>query len=642
MTKGPILGINYSGFHDSSAVVVARDGSVVFASSLERLSRKKQDGRPPSKLLDLIQEYSISEIATSTNQYMAADAPQRSALLKSTLPEIRHSSFNHQDAFNDFFDSIGLPVTYVEHQRSHAYSAIGWSGFESGISFTYDGGMCNSVLFGSLDRFGQKDSYEVLDGFDYRIHPKITTMYSLVTALLGFTPNKHEGKITGLAAHGTASNELYEIFQQWFNMNFCQIEQFAQWEFSYSKTISPVLFPNYGLLEELKIATEKFSPEVISSTIQKFTEDHVLEILISAVKKNFFSLEEKICLSGGLFANVRLNQKILNLGFKDVFVAPAMTDDGSALGAALTLVRRDPDYSLHNRPQTVFLGNGYSDKQILNEVNETKLHVSEIDSSDLEFISNRLSEGEIIAIFSGRAEFGPRSLGHRSILASPIEKSINETLNLKLQRTEFMPFAPVIRDVDYCKYFESPISSALPFMTITANATKEFADLCPGVVHLDGTARPQVLSQTSSPFLFNLLTRFYEKTGVPALINTSFNIHEEPIVDSPSDAIRSFLISDIDWLLFENVCLISNKENTMSQSLLLQKEKLNSRNLELNELLKILSMKNWNLEKDLISKESVIQSQIRNAISVRKQTGNSLISSEKLKSYLSSFFEKNS
>jgi hypothetical protein len=129
---------------------------------------------------------------------------------------------------------------------------------------------------------------------------------------------------------------------------------------------------------------------------------------------------------------------------------------------------------------------------------------------------------------------------------------------------------------------------------------------------------------------------------VPALINTSFNIHEEPIVDSPSDAIRSFLISDIDWLLFDNVCLISNKENTMSQSLLLQKEKLNSRNLELNELLKILSIRNWNLEKDLISKESVIQSQIRNAISVRKQTGNSLISSEKLKSYLSSFFEKNS
>jgi carbamoyltransferase len=333
---------------------------------------------------------------------------------------------------------------------------------------------------------------------------------------------------------------------------------------------------------------------------------------------NYFSFEEKICLSGGLFANVRLNQKILSLGFKDVFVAPAMTDDGSALGAALAVVKGNPAYSLSTRPKTVFLGNGYTNKQILNEVEETKLRVSEVDFRDLEFISDRLSQGEIFAIFSGRAEFGPRSLGNRSILASPIEKSINETLNLKLQRTEFMPFAPVIRDVDFCQYFEGPISSALPFMTITANVKKEFADLCPGVVHLDGTARPQVLSQANSPFLFNLITRFYEKTGVPALINTSFNIHEEPIVDSPSDAIRSFLISDIDWLLFENVCLVSNKDNRMHQSVLLQKEKFHSRNLELYELLKILSRRNWNLEKDLVLKERVIQSQIRNSVSLRK------------------------
>ena len=523
MKKGPILGINYSGFHDSSAAVVDRDGSVIFATSLERISRKKQDGRPPYELLKLIHDYSISEIATSTNQFIVEDVPQRSALLESMLPKTRMSNFYHQDGFNSFFDSLGLPVTYVEHQRSHAYSAIEWSGFESGLSFTYDGGMCNSVFFGSLARFGQKNSYDVLDGFDYRIHPKITSLYSLVTALLGFTPNKHEGKITGLAAHGKPSNELYEIFNNWFNTDFYRIEQFANWEFSYSKTIPPLLFPNYGLLEELKIETKKFSPEVMSSTIQKFTEDHVLNILISAVNKNFFSYEEKICLSGGLFSNVRLNQKILSLGFKDVFVAPAMTDDGSALGAALSIARQDPSYSLGNRPRNVFIGNSYTNKQILDEIKKAKLLTSKIEFSDLDFISDELSKGKIFALFSGKAEFGPRSLGHRSLLASPVNKSINDTLNLKLHRTEFMPFAPVIRDVDYSKYFDGPISSSLPFMTITANVKKEFADLCPGVVHLDGTARPQVLSEADMPFLYSLITRFYEKTGIPALINTSLN-----------------------------------------------------------------------------------------------------------------------
>ena len=203
-----------------------------------------------------------------------------------------------------------------------------------------------------------------------------------------------------------------------------------------------------------------------------------------------------------------------------------------------------------------------------------------------------------------------------------------------------MPFAPVIRDVDYSKYFDGPISSSLPFMTITANVKKEFADLCPGVVHLDGTARPQVLSEADMPFLYSLITRFYEKTGIPALINTSFNIHEEPIVDSPSDAIRSFLISDIDWLLFENVSLVSLDENRILQSALLQKEKFNSRNLEFEELLKRLSIKKWNLEKELLAKERVIESQIRNLSLVKQQGSNLSVYLRKSKIYIFSWFRK--
>lgn len=610
MKSGPILGLNYSGFHDSSAAVVDRDGSVIYATSLERLSRNKQDGRPPLKLLNLIKDYSISEIATSTNRYTQKNEPIKSVLFTTVLPEIRVDNFSHEDAFNSFFDSLDLPVTYVEHQESHAYSAIGLSGFESGVSLTYDGGMCNSNLFGSLAKFGDANQYHILDGFDYRVHPKITSFYSLITTLLGFMPNRHEGKVTGLSAHGKTSDQLLGIFENWFSTDFLRVERFAEWKFAYSKSVPPIFLPNYGLVEELRSEISQFSSTTIAATIQKFTENHILQLLKSAIDLNLFSNDAKICLSGGLFSNVRLNQKILQLGFSDIFVAPAMTDDGTALGAAISVVRKGEDYSSKNRPKNVYLGNTYNTQNVKEELSRSEINISKNHATDWKFITDRLLDGNVFAIFSGRSEFGPRALGNRSLIASPHDESINEKLNTKLQRTDFMPFAPVIRDVDYKDFFESTYNSSLPYMTITATAKKIFTDLCPAVVHVDGTARPQVLSRLTSPYLYDLISAFYENTGIPALINTSFNIHEEPIVNSPLDALRGFLVSEIDWLVFEGEYLISLQENNSAQLKFLRNEAYKKQNSNDTELIKLISKYSWNLEKELMLKEKVLQTNI--------------------------------
>jgi carbamoyltransferase len=438
-------------------------------------------------------------------------------------------------------------------------------------------------------------------------------------------PNRHEGKITGLSAHGETSDELLAIFEHWFSMDFLRVERFAEWKFAYSNSVPPIFLPNYGLLEELKSEITQFSSTTIAATIQKFTEEHVLQLLMMARELNLFRSDEKICLSGGLFSNVRLNQRILQFGFSDIFVAPAMTDDGTALGAAISVARKGGLYSFTNRPKNVYLGKSYSVENITDEISKFKIDISKNHPTDWKFITDRLLDGDVFAIFSGRSEFGPRALGNRSLVASPHDESINIKLNTKLQRTDFMPFAPVIRDVDYKDFFEGTYNSSLPYMTITANARSKFADLCPAVVHVDGTARPQVLSRSTSPYLYDLVSFFYETTGIPALINTSFNIHEEPIIDSPFDALRGFLISDIDWLVFENEYLISSVENHSAQLEFLHKETYKTEDSYKTELIKIISKHSWNLEKELMHKEEAFQayiSYINGGSAVRKKISN--------------------
>jgi len=254
-------------------------------------------------------------------------------------------------------------------------------------------------------------------------------------------------------------------------------------------------------------------------------------------------------LSGGLFANVKLNQKILELSpINNMFVAPNMGDGGLSLGAAAIHV---PDLFA---PTNMYLGSEITQEiavsmRNLNDYEKVELAEKQI-ASRLAYL---LAQNKIVAISRGRMEFGPRALCNRSILYSAQDKSINSWLNTKLNRTEFMPFAPVIRDVDADKFFTiNKSTTSYEYMTVTVPCKEITVEVAPAIVHVDNTARPQIIREESNPLMYEILSEYALLTNSGILVNTSFNMHEEPIVRTSGEAVQAFISSDLDALLLHN------------------------------------------------------------------------------------------
>jgi carbamoyltransferase len=556
---GCVLGLNYSGMHDTSIALVSPEGEVLFACALERLSRIKQDGRPPLELLEGVPWENISVVAISTErEYLPPERPV-SRLHPVLLSVPRKTGLVHEDAFHEYLNRLPVPREYVCHQRCHASSAFWPSRFDRALCLTYDGGMANCAWFGGLYEADAKTGLSPLDRFAASHHAKISTLYTSVTALLGFTPNKHEGKITGLAAYGRPSERCRAVLNRLFCERYFELEELAEWFFLYDQEMSPLLVVDQARRELLMGELSDISREDIAATVQTMAEDHVLAILGNARAQGWSA--ENICLSGGLFANVKINQRVKEWGFNGVFVSPPMTDDGTALGAALDVASRGERFRRAPVRQ-VFWGCGFDLGQIEQTLRRWELKYEKVDSAATR-LAEELAHGSVLAVFQGRMEFGPRALGNRSILSQAGDPKINQELNARLLRTEFMPFAPITRMEDAAECYSglSGAEHAAEFMTITTACTETMRARCPAVVHVDGTARPQLVSREQHPLLHEVLTAYRRISGNPALINTSFNVHEEPIVCSPDDAVEGFLESGLDFLYFEGGYLVAFADN---------------------------------------------------------------------------------
>ncbi|MBT5471822.1 MAG: glycosyltransferase [Nitrospina sp.] len=554
-----VLGINYSGMHDSSIAIVAPDGTPVFAVSLERVTRIKQDGRPPYALLEKIPWDRIAKIAVSTNESLDLSRDVESIVNTNSLTSPRPHGWKHADPFYEFLNGLPCEKVFVSHQLSHASSAFWGSEFEEALCLTCDGGMYNDLWFGGVYRCDRTEGIVPLDHFSVMKLSMVTSLYTFVTALLGFTPNKHEGKITGLAAYGKSSERCQKILERWFTEDYYKLESTLRWIFSYSETTSPQFLPDSIALQPFRDETNDISREELAASVQNFAEQYVLEILEGIKKQGWVS--DNICLAGGLFANVKINQRVVETGFEKLFVAPPMTDDGTALGAAWHVLSGDPNFNpkpLHS----MYLGPSYSKEEIGSQVAEKKIQVRKPVDPAKE-IASILAKGGVVALYQGAAEFGPRALGNRSILASATDPEINQTLNERLNRTEFMPFAPISRMEDAEQLYKNicRVQHSAEFMTVTVDCSEKMKEACPATVHIDGTARPQLVSRDCNPLVHDILTQYQEDTGIPALVNTSFNVHEQPIVSSPEDALRGFFLSGLDYLYLDEVGLISFKGN---------------------------------------------------------------------------------
>jgi carbamoyltransferase len=430
-------------------------------------------------------------------------------------------------------DEIGVrcPVDFVWHHRAHAASAYYASGYEDAVVVTLDGsgdGHSSHVYDVEGGRWKHLHSVPSFDG--------LGNYYGYATHLCGFKTGKHEGKVTGLAAHG---QDLYRDV----------LERFIRYQDGTMKNVGNAF--RTGAVEKLRKALPPdFEREDLAASIQL----HAERIATSYV--DYWRAKtgrRNVALAGGVHANVKINQRIHQLpGVESTFVYPGMSDEGLAAGAALLVCAQvAPEIRMHGRKcfDHVYLGPEYSDSDVAKALDAAGVCYEYTPHTEVE-VARLIAEGYVVARMAGRMEHGPRALGNRSILYRPDDPDVNDWLNERLQRTEFMPFAPATLAEDGRLCFEDleGAEDAARFMTITFDCTDFMKRTCPGVVHVDGTARPQLVSESDNPSYYRIIREFKRLTGLSSVVNTSFNIHEEPIVCTPHDAIRAFQIGHLDVL----------------------------------------------------------------------------------------------
>lgn len=420
---------------------------------------------------------------------------------------------------------------FVNHHYAHAASAYWTSGFEDALVVTLDGGgdgassHVYAVRGGKFQRLNEISSYDSLGNY-----------YAYITAICGFKAQKHEGKITGLAAYGEP--RYVDLLDRMISYRDGRIHNLGKVMFRGAlRSIQRRLPPGYRR-------------EDLAASIQVHCERIVTEYVRYWLRRTGL---RDVALAGGVFANVKINQRVHELDeVRRVFIHPGMDDGGLAVGAALLAARPDDNEPLRD----VYLGPEYTALEIEQAVRRADFPCLAVQNIEAE-IARLLAGGFVVARFNGRMEYGPRALGNRSILYTPTDPSVNDWLNKNLRRTEFMPFAPSTLEEEGARCYDGLAGgeTAARFMTITFQCTDWMRRHCPGVVHRDGTARPQLVARDVNPSYHAIIEEFRRLTGLPTIINTSFNIHEEPIVCSPDDAIRAFSIGHLDYLAIGNFIL---------------------------------------------------------------------------------------
>lgn len=428
---------------------------------------------------------------------------------------------------------IAAPVRFFHHHFAHATSAYYTSNFEDALVVTMDGGgdghssHVYSVRGGKFELLATTDSYDSLGNY-----------YAYITVLCGFKAKRHEGKITGLAARGRPIHR--DVLDRMITYRDGKLVNLGR-----------VLF-HQAMTEIRRQLPASWTMEDLSATIQVLSEEISRDFVQYWCRRTG---HRNVALAGGIFSNVRINEEIHNLEEIDrTFVHPGMSDEGLAVGAALAFdgeMERSPGRAYEPRSlPDVYLGNAYDEKEIGAAVRNAGLPAEHFPGRIEQQIAEHLAQGKVVARFHGRMEYGPRALGNRSILYQPGDPSVNDWLNELLRRTEFMPFAPSSLEEASNELYEDlrGAEDTARFMTITFHCKPYMVERCAGVVHVDGTARPQIVRQADNPSYYRIIHEYQKRTGMPVIVNTSFNIHEEPIVRSPDDAIRAFLDSALDYL----------------------------------------------------------------------------------------------
>ena len=436
-------------------------------------------------------------------------------------------------------------IHFANHHEGHALAALFFTDWDDGLIYTSDG-IGDNVSYSMRGlKNGKLDCYWGDDRQFLQNVPEsgLANAYGAATIACGFRNLRHEGKLTGLAAYGKPdiADRLAGIFR--FDESGQVTTKFKDWA---------------GLRNAVIGICKGHSRETIAASIQKVIEDYTVQSIKFWLER---ADTRRVALAGGLFANVRLNRLVAeSLPVDEVFVFPAMGDEGLSVGAGLSfLLKRDGITTWlgqRRRLDTMYLGRDF--KSSIDDCLDETVGVRRLPGAPMDVAAGLIKDGRAGAIFSSRMEFGPRALGARSIIAGPSDSSINDSLNVRLDRSDFMPFAPYVLEEDADKVFEiTPVNRyAARFMTITCGVRPEWRDKIPAVVHVDGTARPQIVRDSDNPLYAGILRKYRDETGLPVLINTSFNVHEEPIVNRPEECRDALIGGRVDFVVTEKAVYV--------------------------------------------------------------------------------------
>ena len=453
----------------------------------------------------------------------------------------------------------GVQKTY-EHGYCHATSAYYCSGFDRSckcLIFVNEGG---SFINSASVYLGHRGQVRKILDIPTTHSPGV--FYATVTRLLGFNPGRHEGKITGLAAMGDP-RVLGDLGRELFHLEDRRDDYYLSplvylWWRDYRK-----MRPGRPLPRPLR----GHSREDIAAAWQIALEEGVTALIERYLKR--YPDVRHVALSGGVHGNVKLNQRINELGqIEEIYVHPGMGDCGQPVGAALACWGETDDKPAPFRHETAYLGCGVDGEEVRHLTEEYELVFEQTD--DLaEAVADLLAQKKVVGICRGAMEYGPRALGNRSILYTPTDPAVNDWLNHQLKRTEFMPFAPVtlIESIDECYINGGKSAYTAGFMTVCYDCTDHMKRTQPAVVHVDGTARPQYIARRQNPFYYDVVENFRRRTGIPSVVNTSFNMHEEPIVRTAGDALRAFVASNLDALVLEDKLILRDKNQVLRQKM---------------------------------------------------------------------------
>jgi carbamoyltransferase len=596
-----ILGI--SAFYHDSAAAIVKEGAIIAAAQEERFTRKKNDADFPIQAV----QYCLEEAGIGLHQINAIvfydkpllkferlletyyrHAPQGLVSFINAMPVWTKQKLFLRSTIKSELNKIGaydakkIPLLFTEHHLSHAASAYFASPFQESAILTLDGvGEWATATIGKAEG----NAITILKELHYP--NSIGLLYSAFTYFLGFEVNNGEYKVMGLAPYGNPNHPDSLRYIERIKDTIIKIYpdgsiELDQQYFTYSTSMRMVKDKKWAKIFDLKKRESKDALTQqhcnLAYALQVVTEEIVLKL---ATTTKQLTGSENLCMSGGVALNCVANGKLAKAGlFKNIFIQPASGDAGGALGAALAAAfiyfNQDRKISFPDALNGSYLGPDYSEKELLLAVNafEGKKYKIENHSELCELVTDKMLNGKVIGWFQDRMEFGPRALGNRSILADCRNEEMQYKVNMKVKfRESFRPFAPILLEEEMERLFEFQHPS--PYMLFVAPVKSEFRaplpagydDLemkeklsyvksdFPAISHVDLSSRLQTVSEVSNPKMFELLTTFKKRTGIGMLLNTSFNVKDEPIVCSPIDALNCFLQTDIEILVLGNYIL---------------------------------------------------------------------------------------